>query len=291
MQHFGRAEFEAASDAVRQRTQHQPRVGLVLGSGLGGLADSVENPSIIPYEDIPHWPKSTVPGHSGKLVLGKFENQDVLMMQGRAHYYEGYSLTQVTLPIRVMQLLGVEIVILTNAAGGINKSYQAGDLMLIADHINLVGMTSENPLKGPNDDSLGPRFPGMNGAYDPALRAKARKVAKEEGVPLHEGVYVGLSGPSFETPAEIRFLRAIGADAVGMSTVHEAIVARHGRNENGHDQRLRVLGISGITNATIDDSESPEEATHEEVLDAGKVLVPRLEAVVRGVLRTLSDPA
>ena len=148
MQHFGRAEFEAAADVVRQHTQHNPRIGLVLGSGLGGLADLVEQPSIIPYEDIPGWPRSTVPGHSGKLVLGRFENQDALMLQGRAHYYEGYPLTQVTLPIRVMQLLGVEIVILTNAAGGINKFYQSGDLMLISDHINLVGMTGRIRLKG-----------------------------------------------------------------------------------------------------------------------------------------------
>ncbi len=291
MQYFGRAEFESAANFVRQRTQHTPRIGLVLGSGLGGLADAVEQPSIIPYADIPYWPQSTVPGHSGKLYLGRFENQDVLMMRGRAHYYEGYALTQVTLPIRVMQFLGVEILILTNAAGGINPTYRPGDLMLISDHINLVGMAGENPLKGPNDDSLGPRFPGMNGVYDLGLRITARKVAKDEDVPLHEGVYVGLSGPSFETPAEIRLLRAVGADAVGMSTVHESIVARHANNQDGQNKRLRVLGISGITNATIDDSESLEEATHEEVLEAGKVLVPRLEAVVRGVLRALSDPA
>ena len=189
MLHFGRAEFEAAADYVRQRTQHNPRIGLVLGSGLGGLADAIKQASIIPYQDIPYWPQSTVPGHSGKLYLGRFENQDVVMMRGRAHYYEGYSLTQVTLPIRVMQLLGVEILILTNAAGGISPNYRPGDLMLISDHINLLGMTGENPLKGPNDESLGPRFPGMNGVYDVELRIQARKAAEAEGVPLHDGVF------------------------------------------------------------------------------------------------------
>lgn len=284
MNTFGRAEYQAATEAVRQRSQHQPRVGLVLGSGLGDLAKSVENADVIPYEQIPHWPRSTVQGHQGELYLGRFEGQDVFMMRGRAHFYEGYSLAQVTLPIRVMQMLGVETLILTNAAGGINKNYTPGDLMLITDHINFVGLAGRNPLNGPNDEALGPRFPGMTQIYDTELRKLAMAAARKHDVPMHEGVYAGIGGPSFETPAEIRFLRAIGADAVGMSTVHEAIVARHAPSE---EKRLRVLGISGVTNATIDDPESEAEADHEEVLEAGKVLVPRLETIIRGVLQSL----
>jgi purine-nucleoside phosphorylase len=204
-------------------------------------------------------------------------------MSGRAHYYEGYPMSRVTLPIRVMQLLGAEIVILTNAAGGLDPAYSAGDLMLLSDHINIVGMSGANPLRGPNDESLGTRFPDMNEVYDAGLRAIAREVAREAGVPLHEGIYAGVAGPSYETPAEIRFLRMIGANAVGMSTVHEAIVARHGG--------MRVLGISGISNVAVSEPGSHVETTHEEVLDAGRVIVPRLEAILRGVLRALPASA
>jgi purine-nucleoside phosphorylase len=190
-----------------------------------------------------------------------------------------------------MQLLGVRIVILTNAAGGINQGFRAADLMLITDHINLVGMAGTNPLRGPNDETLGPRFPSMTRVYDPELGKLALAVARENDVPMHQGVYVGLSGPSFETPAEIRFLRMIGADAVGMSTVAEATIARHAPQEpGGPDRRLRVLGISGITNMAIDDPASASEATHDEVLDAGQMIVPRLETVLRGILRKLPSP-
>lgn len=279
MEFFGRPQFEAAANAVREHTQHQPRIGLILGSGLGSLADSVEEADIIPYEQIPLWPHSTVVGHQGQLHIGRLEGQNVLVMRGRAHYYEGYPMGQVTLPVRVMQLLGVEIVILTNAAGGLNPSFRAGDLMLITDHINMVGMGGANPLRGSNDDSLGPRFPDMGRVYDADLRRLALDVAREAHVPLHQGVYVGLAGPSFETPAEIRFLRLIGAGAVGMSTTPEATVARHGG--------LRVLGLSGISNVAIDELDSETHTTHEEVLDAGKIIVPRLETVLRGVLRGL----
>jgi purine-nucleoside phosphorylase len=280
MEFFGRPEFEAAANVVRERTRHKPRVGLVLGSGLGGLADAVEDADVIPYDQIPHWPVSTAIGHQGQLHIGYLEGQPVLVMRGRAHYYEGYPISQVTLPIRVMQLLGVEIVILTNAAGGLNKSFKVGDVMLITDHIGLIGMGGTNPLRGPNDDTLGSRFPDMSKTYDLELRRLAVEAAQEAGIPLQQGIYVGLAGPSFETPAEIRFLRLIGADAVGMSTVPEAIVARHGG--------LRVLGLSGISNVAIDQPDSESEASHQEVLDAGKVIVPRLEAVVRGVLRRLN---
>jgi purine-nucleoside phosphorylase len=276
---FGRAEFEAAADAVRQRTTQQPRVGLVLGSGLGDLAESVQGVDVIPYQEIPHWPRSTVIGHRGQLHIGMLESVPVMVMRGRAHYYEGYSMTQVTLPIRVMQLLGIEVLILTNAAGGLNQSFTPGDLMLLVDHLNLIGMTGANPLRGPNDETLGTRFPDMTRVYDRDLRSLAAAVAAEQGLPLHQGVYICLAGPSFETPADVRFLRTIGADAVGMSTVPEATVARHGG--------LRVMGVSSIANIVIDDPDSDAVTTHEEVLAAGALAVPRLEALVRGVLRGL----
>lgn len=283
MERYTRAEFEEATEAVRSRTDHAPRIGVVLGSGLGGFAASVEDADEIPSAEIPHWPHSTVPGHVGRLYLGQLEGQNVLVMSGRAHYYEGYPMSRVTLPIRVMQLLGAEIVILTNAAGGLDPSYSAGDLMLLSDHINIVGMAGANPLRGPNDETLGTRFPDMSEVYDARLRAIAQEVAREADVPLHEGIYAGVAGPSFETPAEIRFLRMIGASAVGMSTVHEAIVARHGG--------MRVLGISGVSNVAVSEAGSHVETTHEEVLDAGRVIVPRLEAILRGVLRALPAAA
>lgn len=279
MEFYGRPEFEAAAAAVRQKTKYQPKIGLVLGSGLGTFADSIEKADIVPFSDIPNWPQSTVVGHQGQLHIGQLEGQSVLALRGRVHYYEGYPMSQVTLPIRVMQLMGVKFVILTNAAGGINKGFKAGDLMLLTDHINMIGMNGPNPLRGPNDDTLGPRFPDMSQVYDPELNKFAAEAAQEASIPLHKGVYIGLAGPSFETPADIRFLRLIGADAVGMSTVSEATVARHGG--------LRVLGISGISNTALDSSETAAVTTHEEVLEAGKIMAPRLEAIVRGVLRRL----
>jgi purine-nucleoside phosphorylase len=211
------------------------------------------------------------------LVIGRFEGQMVVAQQGRAHFYEGYTPQQVTFPIRVMVMLGVRSLILTNAAGGINPDYRVGDLMLLNDHINLVGMTGNNPLMGPNDESFGPRFLGMSQTYDRNLRQRAQQVAAEAGIRLHQGVYLCLSGPTFETPAEIRMMRTLGADAVGMSTVHEVLVARHAG--------MRVMACSGITNVAIDALDSDTDANHEEVLDAGKVLVPRLTQVLRGVLQ------
>lgn len=277
--YFTRQDFEQAAQVVRDRVHHQPRIGLVLGSGLNPLAESVEEADRIPYAEIPNFPKPTVEGHSGQLVVGRLEGQEILVMQGRVHFYEGYTMQQVVFPIRVMQVLGIEALIVTNAAGGLNPDYSAGDLMLLADHINLVGMTGNNPLFGPNDPTLGPRFPDMSQAYDPALRALARDVARAHDLPLHEGVYVGLSGPSFETPADIRFLRLIGADAVGMSTVPEVTVARHGG--------MRALGISGISNVALSEPKPGVSATHEEVLAAGQLIVPRLMTLLRGVLQRM----
>ncbi len=276
---FPRSHFEAAAATIRRRTQLQPKIGLILGSGLNPLADAVEDGAAIPYGEIPHFPVATVEGHIGRLIVGRLEGQTVVVMQGRAHYYEGYPMAEVTFPVRVMQILGIEILIVTNAAGGLNPEFQAGDVMLITDHINLIGMGGLNPLRGPNLDEFGPRFPDMSQAYDARLRALAKQVATRADVPLREGVYACLAGPSFETPADLRFLRLIGADAVGMSTVPEAIVARHGGT--------RVLGLSGISNVLPVEGTPAAETTHEEVLEAGQTLVPRLGTIIRGVLKAL----
>ena len=277
-EYFTRAQFEEAAAAIRAKTRHTPRIGIILGSGLGPLADAVQDADILlPSENIPYWPRSTVEGHIGRLVIGKLEGQMVLVQQGRAHYYEGHSMQRVTLPVRVMQRLGLETLIVTNAAGAINPAFRPGDVMLITDHINLMGMAGVLPLRGPNDDSLGVRFPDMSRAYDRELRALALEAAEEAGLRLHQGVYICLGGPSFETPADLRFLRLIGADAVGMSTVPEVTVARHGG--------LRVLGLSGISNAANLDGDTL--TTHEEVLAAGREIVPKLTGIVRGVLRRL----
>jgi len=273
-----RRQIEEAVAFVRSRAHYPPRFGVILGSGLGALADAVQDAGVIPFADIPHFPVSSVQGHVGRMIVGRLEGQAVLVMQGRVHYYEGYSMNQVTFPIRLMQLLGIEIVILTNAAGGLNASFVAGDVMLITDHINLIGMAGQNPLRGLNDDTLGARFPDMSEAYDARLRATVLKVAAENQIDLKQGVYICLAGPSFESPADIRFLRLIGADAVGMSTVPETIVARHGG--------LRVLGLSGISNALA--AEGIQQATsHAEVLEAGRTLVPKLTTLIRGVLRAV----
>lgn len=272
--YFSLAQFDETAHAVKARIGQQPAFGLILGSGLGGLADAVERAVHIPYPELPHWPTSTVQGHSGQLVAGQLEGQPVLVMQGRAHYYEGYSMAQVGLPLRVMQRLGVHTVIITNAAGGVNPEFSPGDVMLITDHLNLIGMSGLSPLRGPNIDELGPRFPDMMHAYNPELRAAAVRVAQQAGVRLQQGVYAGLAGPNFETPADLRFLRVVGADAVGMSTVPEVIVARQGG--------MRVLGFSGISNKANLDGNTP--TTHAEVLQAGTLIVPKLEKIVRGVL-------
>jgi purine-nucleoside phosphorylase len=274
---FTYEEINLAAQAVQKRLHYKPRIALILGSGLGEMANTIENPDIIPFKDIPNWPESTAPGHAGRIVVGKLENQEVLVMQGRLHYYEGYSMAEVTLPIRVMQCLGINMLVLTNAAGGVNQKFSAGDVMLITDHIGLMTMVGPNPLRGPNLPEFGVRFPDVSQVYDRKFLAQARKAAQETNTPIQEGVYINLSGPSFETPADLRFLQAIGADAVGMSTVPEAIVAMHGK--------MRILGLSGISNkASLDGS---SVTTEEEVLEAGKVLVPKMERILRSFLRNL----
>lgn len=271
------AEIEKAVKTIQKKTKHQPKVGLILGSGLGPLAESVESPDYIPYADISGWPISGVQGHVGRLVIGTLENQSVVVMQGRTHYYEGYDMPRLGLPVRVMQKLGIEVLIITNAAGAVNPSFEPGDLMLLTDHLNLIGMAGQNPLRGPNLDEFGPRFPDMSQVYDRKLLSLARQVGLEEKVQLREGVYCCLAGPSFETPADLRFLKAVGVDAVGMSTVPEATVGRHGGT--------RVMGISGISNKANLDGDTL--TTHDEVLESGRILVPKLTTLLRGVLRKL----
>jgi purine-nucleoside phosphorylase len=269
-------DIDAATRAVQDRTEILPQVALILGSGLGPLADGAEGIRI-DGKDIPGWPVSSVAGHAGRILLGELEGQTVFIMQGRTHYYEGYPMPRLGLPIRVMQRLGVEILIVTNAAGAVNPDIAPGDLMLITDHLNLIGMAGHSPLFGPNLDEFGPRFPDMSQAYDRALQGVARQAAAHLKLPLREGIYACLGGPSFETPADLRFLRAAGVDAVGMSTVPEVTVARHGG--------MRVLGLSGISNkANLDGS---TVTTHEEVLSAGERIVPRLSGLIREVLRRL----
>ncbi|MBK8986062.1 MAG: purine-nucleoside phosphorylase [Chloroflexi bacterium] len=279
MTHPPELDLQTAVATIRARTQYTPKIGLVLGSGLSGLADAVQNADIIPYEEIPNWPASTVIGHSGRLVIGQLQGQTVLVQQGRAHFYEGYSQAQVVFPVRVMRAMGIHTLIVTNAAGGINRRFTPGDLMLITDHLNFVGMAGSNPLRGPNDEQVGPRFPDLTQAYDPTLRQMARATAVAQGLTLQEGVYAYVAGPSFETPAELRFLHAAGADAVGMSTVPEVIVAKHGG--------MRVLGISSITNKAILDPTPEAMVSHEEVLETGKLIVPRLTQLLYGILPQL----
>ncbi len=270
-------DMDRIADEIRSRISVQPEIGLILGSGLGLLSESIEDPIIIPYHDLTGWPISTVEGHAGELVIGNLEGQVVLVMNGRIHYYEGYEMSQVTLPIRVMQRLGIKTLIVTNAAGGINQDFVPGNPMLITDHLNFLGMAGVNPLRGPNLDEFGTRFPDMSQPYDRELIEITRGVAKEQGLTLYEGIYVCLSGPTFETPADLRFLAGAGVDAVGMSTVPEVIVANHGGQ--------RVLGISGITNSSNLYGEA--KTTHEEVIETGMILAPKMMNLIRGVLRVL----
>lgn len=273
-------QLRAAAEVVERHCTHTPQVGIILGSGMGVLTDAMTDRQVIPYANIPHFPVSTVSGHAGALVMGGLAGHYIAVLQGRAHYYEGYSMQQITLPVRVLRLLGVHTLIVTNAAGALNPAFSPGDLMVIRDHINLVGLAGMHPLRGPNLDALGPRFPNMSQAYDPDLCKLARDVARKRDIPLHEGVYVCVAGPSFETPAEVRFLRLIGGDAVGMSTAPEVTVACHAG--------IRVLGLSGISNVAIDQPTSARATTHDEVLETAKVIVPRLTELIRGVLGELS---
>ncbi len=264
----------AAEGAVREHSALVPEVGIILGTGLGGLAQAMQVEAAIPYDRIPGFPRPTVESHSGRLLLGTLGGRRVAAMQGRFHRYEGYTLQQVTFPVRVFKALGAGTLVVSNACGGMHPLWAPGDLMLIADHINLLG---DNPLIGPNDAALGPRFPDMSAPYDAALRALARAVARERGITLREGVYAAVQGPNLETRAEYRMLRAMGADAVGMSTVPEVIVARHAG--------LRVLGCSIITDQCLPDA--LEEASLERILAVAAEAEPRLSALVQGVLERM----
>ncbi|HEX6511852.1 MAG TPA: purine-nucleoside phosphorylase [Chloroflexota bacterium] len=266
-----------AAAAVRRRCPVQPEIGLILGSGLGGLADRIEGAVAVDYIDIPNFPRSNVEGHANQLVLGRLAGRDVAAMRGRVHLYEGWSAAEVAFPVRVLHALGATALLVSNAAGGLNLDFQAGDLMLIRDHIFLPGLAGHNPLTGPNDDSLGPRFPSMAGAYDEALRALAKGIAGQQDQPLREGVYAMAAGPSYETPAEYQALRAMGADAVGMSTCPEVVVARH--------MGLRVLGISLITNVL-----TGKPVSHEEVLATASAAAERFSALVEAILAELPLP-
>ena len=272
-------EIQAAADFIRSQTQHQPTVAMILGSGLGPLADDIQKADIIPYDQIPHFPHSTVEGHAGRLVIGMLQGQCVLAMQGRVHFYEGYSMQTITMPVRIMQALGIETLIVTNAAGGLNPAFKAGDIMLITDHINLTGLSGHNPLRGPNIDEFGLRFPSMVTPYDLDLQVIARQAAHTANIAIQEGVYVNVSGPCFETPAEVRFLRLIGGDAVGMSTAPEVVTANHGG--------MRVLGFSGIANVAISAPTNALKTSHEEVLEGIQQLAANLIVIVRGVLAQL----
>ncbi len=279
---YGWGQVEESASYIGTRTIYSPTVAIITGSGLSAVAGEIGEPDRIPYDEVPHFLPTTVEGHPGELVVGEMSTKQVALMAGRTHFYEGHSLQRITFPMRVLHALGVDTYIITNAAGGLRADFRAGDLMLITDHINLVGMAGFNPLWGPNDSRFGPRFVDMSAAYDVALRGIALSVAQELGLELQQGVYVMSAGPTFETPADVRFLRLIGADAVGMSTVPEVIVARH--------QGSRVLGISHISNvipaegAREKDQVLDERGLHEEVLQAGREVVPKLGVLIKGVV-------
>lgn len=266
-------QVEEAAGFLRSRGASSVEVGMVLGSGLGGLADSIEGAVHVPYHEIPHFPVSTVHGHAGELVLGRLDGLQVAVMKGRVHYYEGYSMQQITFPVRVMRALGASTLVVTNSCGGVNPAMQPGDVLLLEDHINYMG---DNPLIGPNDDRFGPRFPPMSRAYAEDLRKLVREAAAELGQKIHEGTYLALSGPSFETPAEIRFFQRIGADAVGMSTVPEVIVASH--------MGMRVMGMACVTNIL---HQGPSDDTHLEVLDVAAKTSPAMLTLIRRSLKGL----
>ena len=269
------SELQETVAAITALTPEVPVVGLVLGSGLGAYADTFERRTVVPFDQLPHFPRSTVTGHSGNLVLGRAEGVAVAALQGRVHFYEGYSISQVVYPVRVLGRLGVRRLVVTNAAGGIDPAFRPGDLMLVTDHLNLMGT---NPLIGPNLDELGVRFPDMSEAYDPRMREVALAVAGRLGIALRQGVYAGLTGPSYETPAEIRMLRGLGASAVGMSTVPEVIAANH--------MGIRVLGISCITNMAA--GILPQKLTHQEVMDTTGRVRETFMALLGGILPSLA---
>jgi len=266
-------QIQEAVDYLKGKGLESPEIGLILGSGLGELANEAENKIEIPYEDIPFFPVSTVEGHAGQLVYGDLGGKKVLAMQGRFHYYEGYSMKEVTFPVRVMEALGVHSLLVTNAAGGVNQSFEPGDLMVINDHINLTG---DNPLLGPNDSDLGERFIDMSQAYDADYQGIIRTTADENNISVKDGVYLGLSGPTYETPAEVRMIRTLGGDAVGMSTVPEVITARH--------SGLKVAGISCITNLAAGMQES---LNHSEVVETTERVKEQFKLLVKSVVEKI----
>ena len=269
-------KIEATVKYIQEKTKFNGKIAVILGSGLGNFADLIEAEHVLNYKDIPNFPISTVEGHSGQLIFGKFRGKSIVAMKGRFHYYEGYSMKEVTFPIRVFGKLGVTNLLVSNAAGGINYDFEVGDVMMITDHINLFGT---NPLIGKNENEFGPRFPDMSKAYHPELCETARSFARSNNIRLHEGVYVGLTGPSFETRAEYRFLNTIGGDAVGMSTVPEVIVANH--------MSMKVFGMSVITNNGL---AIPEEGNqHNEVLDIANLAAPKLEAIFGHLIENIEE--
>lgn len=270
-------QIDRAVSVVRERVSLAPQVAIILGSGLGALAGEVRADAVVPYAEIPGFPRSTVEGHAGNLLVGRLEGRAVAVMQGRAHFYEGYSLADVVFPVRVIRALGARVLLVSNAAGGINRLWSSGDLMIIADHINFMG---SNPLMGPNDPDLGPRFPDMSQAYDSDLIALAERAALAEGIAIRKGVYAGVHGPSYETPAELRMLRGWGADAVGMSTVPEVIAARH--------MGMRVLGITAITDMAT--GEQIKTVTHEDVMAVAREIEPKFIRVVKRIVREMKLP-
>lgn len=277
---FTEEQYSAAAVYIKSKTRIVPKLGLILGSGLGGIANEMEDQVVIPYEDIPNFPVSSAPSHKGCLVIGKLMGHSVVAMQGRVHMYEGYSPQEATFPIRVLKLLGIARLVITNAAGGINDDYSVGDLLLVRDHINLPGMAGSDPLRGPNLESFGPRFTDISHAYDASMSVIAESCARENNIPLHKGVYAFLCGPSFESPAEIRMLSLLGADAVGMSTVPEVIVANH--------CGVEVLTIAAITNVTIREIDGDKETSEEEVWESLDIIIPRMTTLIRSVLTKLS---
>lgn len=266
--------IKEASNYILKNTKYNPKMAIILGSGLGEIAEEIEDREVYNYSDIPHFPVSTVAGHKGCLVIGKLEGKIVLAMQGRFHYYEGYNMDQVTFPIRVMKSIGIENIIVTNASGAVNLDYNPGQLMLIKDHINLLG---NNPLIGKNIDEFGKRFPDMSNSYDRDLREKVKKIAEENNIELKEGVYACMSGPSYETPAEIKMIRIIGGDAVGMSTVPEVIVANH--------SGIKVIGISCMTNMAAGILDKPLE--HKEVIETSKIASKKFKTLIRCIIRLI----
>lgn len=272
-------EMQAAADLILSKTERRPKIGMVLGSGLNDLADSVQDAVSIPSSEIPNWPGSTVESHKGRIVIGELEGKDVLVLQGRSHHYEGWTMEQVVFPVRVMSLLGIERLVLTNAAGGIHPDFQVTDLMLITDHINFPGLAGNSPLRGGNLADFGPRFVDMTRGYDWDLQRIAREAAEAESIKLQEGVYCFVGGPQFETPAELRFLKTIGGDAVGMSTAPAVVVANH--------CGIQVLGISTITNMANLNPTLTDKTDHEEVMETGIVVVPKLTRLLKAILSRL----